>query len=243
MSCTLWQKESQYFAWSWASCADLPVGTWLAVPLCCWDWSATHPPTRPVSWPQLQWSLTGGTWQRGHLCARGCIPVCCLCVPLPRLSVSDCCRSSSSSWALVATVESTSLFSSCPQSRCCYWNKGRKKKHKQNNNSPMLLFQLWIVQIRTNLFNESSLQPVAVQVRSAVDGSSKPQAAFTPLHRIYRAFLNLTWKMMFLITSLSWKKKVLRHVFGHDMQPNLLVNWLRPPKPGMGKQKLSYMLR
>lgn len=24
---------------------DLPVGTWLAVSLCCWDWSATHPPS------------------------------------------------------------------------------------------------------------------------------------------------------------------------------------------------------
>lgn len=91
----------------------------------------------------------------------------------------------------------------------------------------MLLFQLCIIQVKTNLFNESSLQPVAVQVRSAVDGSSKPQAAFTPLHWIYRAFLNLTWKMMFLVTSLPWKKKSLEAWFGHGMQPNLLVNWLR----------------
>lgn len=107
-----------------------PVGTWLVVSLFRWDWPASQPPTQ---WPDPSCSdLWPAVPDRGatcvHVCA--CVPVCCLCVLLPLLSFSDCSRSSSSSWTLVATVDSTSLFSSCPQSRCCYWNKGKQTKQQ-----------------------------------------------------------------------------------------------------------------
>lgn len=46
-----------------------------------------------------------------------CVPVCRFTLLLPLLSSSDVSSSSSSIWTLVATVETTSLFSSCPQWR------------------------------------------------------------------------------------------------------------------------------
>lgn len=52
------------------------------------------------------------------MCVCVCVPVCCLSLLLPLLplhSSSDVSSSSSTIWTLVATVEITSLFSSCPQ--------------------------------------------------------------------------------------------------------------------------------
>lgn len=83
--------------------------------------------------------------------------------------------------ALVATVETTSLFSSCSQ-------RSRRVNNQEASNAPTLKIA------SVNLFSKLGLGFGALQKDSAVDGASDGHAAPALLHQAAQPLLVLTHK-------------------------------------------------
>lgn len=106
-------------------------------------------------------------WWNKLLCV--CVPVWCLS-PLPLLSSSDVSSSSRSIWTLVATVETTSLFSSCPRWRLWIEDHYKMLSHLSPASDVSNILMCY-------LLSQLGLWFVAEQVSSAVDCSSDGHTA------------------------------------------------------------------